>query len=189
MFLVDWFISLLKFLGLLSSVDKKVLFLGLDNSGKTTLLYKLSSNYQSNRSQAHYPNNQETIQISPSCKIIALDLGGRMLRTAWRTYCLGVTGIVFMVDAKDPSRFNEAHVELSKFLNDGEFEHIPFVVLGNKVEHPNAVSENTLSDALGITGLRTGQTTGNKRPLELFMISILRDTNVTEALEWLVAQM
>ncbi len=51
----------------------------------------------------------------------------------------------------------------------------PFVVLGNKIDAPNAVSEEDLRGALGLWQTTGKGKTSNKdiRPIELFMCSVV----------------
>ena len=80
-----------------------------------------------------------------------------------------------MIDAMDTQRFAEAKVELDALLAMEDLSKVPFLVLGNKIDHPKAVSEETLRSSLGLF-----QTTGKGkvplegiRPIELFMCSVV----------------
>lgn len=57
---------------------------------------------------------------------------------------------MFLVDAKDPERFQESKVELDALLSMEELQKTPFLVLGNKIDHPAAVSEEQLRHELGL---------------------------------------
>ena len=80
--------------------------------------------------------------------------GHRQARRVWREYCLNTDGIVFMVDTTDIVRMGEAGAELRGLVESlqeiQDRQSIPILVMGNKAEHPLAVSETVLVQKLGI---------------------------------------
>jgi len=72
-----------------------------------------------------------------------------------------------------------------------QLQNVPFLILGNKIDLPNAVPEHILRSALGLTAttgktnFAVGKDTGI-RPIELFMCSIVWRKGYGEGFEWLM---
>lgn len=104
--LAQWLRGVFDFLGLFPR-DAKLCFLGLDNAGKTTLLQMLKENRVSISKPTLYPQNEEL--LIRNIRFRTFDLGGHeTARRIWRDYYATVNGILFVVDAADRTRFEEA---------------------------------------------------------------------------------
>merc|ERR1719401_1708818 len=121
------------------------------------------------------------------------DLGGHeTARRIWKDYFATVDGIIFLVDAADRTRFQEAREELSHLLEDQALSSVPFVVLGNKIDIPTAASEDELRNVLGLYShmtfgreIKKGANKGDLsvRPVEVFMVSVVKRMGYAEAFQ------
>merc|ERR1712098_308852 len=169
--------------------ETQVLFLGLDNAGKTTLLHKLRDNTVNIHEPTRHAQQQDL--IIGNLAVRATDMGGHAAaRRLWRDYFVKVDAIVFLVDASNSTRFEESRAELNSLFLDEQLQDVPFVILGNKIDAPGAVSEPELRRELGVT-MTTGKPaprTNGVRPVEIFMCSVVLGNGYMEALNWMKDQ-
>ena len=184
-FLFDWFYGVLNFLGLYQK-NATILFLGLDNAGKTTLLHMLKDERVAQPAQTMNPNDEQLVM--GSIKFHAIDLGGHTrARRLWKDYLQNADCVVYVIDAAERSRFDESRAELAGLLAEPDLQGVPFLILGNKVDKPDAASEDELKRTFDIyqtTGKGRTSVDSNIRPIEIFMCSILEKFGYGEGFKW-----
>lgn len=118
----------------------KILVLGLDNSGKTTLARKFRLKLDSPPSPT-VGFNTENFELG-DFDITLVEVGGaENIRKVWPCYFQDISTLFWVVDATDPYRFEESRVELKNVLNSRSFpSHAKVFILANKLDSPDAAS-------------------------------------------------
>jgi len=183
----EYLTSALKYLGLVGKSGKLV-FLGLDNAGKTTLLHMLKDNRMGQHVPTLFPTTEELTM--GGMKFTTFDLGGhRQARKVWRQYFPAVDGIVFIIDVSDTERLSESRAEFEVLLADEQLRSAPILILGNKIDKVEALSEDNIRQEFRLYGVTTGKNATSKdinaRPIELFMTSVLKRQGYGEGFRWL----
>jgi len=138
---------------LFSPREMRILMVGLDAAGKTTILYKLKLG----EIVTTIPTigfNVESVEYK-NINFTVWDVGGQdKIRPLWRHYFQNTQGIIFVVDSNDRERVTEAREELQRMLNESELQDALLLVFANKQDLPNAMNAAEITDKLGLHGLR-----------------------------------
>lgn len=71
-------------------------------------------------------------------KGLVQDVGGQdKIRPLWRHYYTGTQALIFVVDAADRDRIDEARQELHRIINDREMRDAIILVFANKQDLPD----------------------------------------------------
>ncbi|XP_070830899.1 ADP-ribosylation factor-like protein 14 [Chaetodon trifascialis] len=133
--------------------EAQVLLLGLDNAGKSTLLYKMKYN----TCVGTVPTvgfNVEMMETRKNRRNIVLtmwDVGGqRKMREHWKGFHQDAATVVFVVDSSDSKRIEEARRELESTLRSEQLRSSPVVVLANKQDVDGALTATEIQDKFNL---------------------------------------
>ncbi|XP_067915402.1 ADP-ribosylation factor 4-like [Heterodontus francisci] len=155
----------------------RILMVGLDAAGKTTILYQLKLG----EVVTTIPTigfNVETVEYKNIC-FTMWDVGGQdKIRPLWRHYFQNTQGLIFVVDSNDRERVQESVDELGKMLQEDELNDAILLVFANKQDLPNALTVNELSEKLGLHRL-------HNRTWHIQATCATQGTGLCEGLDWL----
>ncbi|XP_072297550.1 ADP-ribosylation factor-like protein 14 [Eucyclogobius newberryi] len=136
--------------------EARILLLGLDNAGKSTLLYKLKHKICVQTSPT-VGFNVEMMAVRKNNKNIAItiwDVGGQgPMRQHWQCYHQDTAAIVFVVDSTDRRRFNEAKREIEMTVRSDQLRGRPLIVLANKQDVDNAMTVSEIKSGFNLNRL------------------------------------
>jgi len=165
------------FRGLLGSREMRILILGLDGAGKTTILYRL----QVGEVVTTIPTigfNVEQVTYK-NLKFQVWDLGGQTsIRPYWRCYYSNTDAIIYVVDSVDRDRIGISKQELVSMLDEEELKGAILAVLANKQDMEGAMSVAEVHQALGLDLLRN-------RTFQIFKTSAVKGEGLDSAMDWL----
>ncbi|RUS20299.1 ADP-ribosylation factor-like protein 2-like protein [Endogone sp. FLAS-F59071] len=128
--------------------EMRILMLGLDNAGKTTILKRI--------------NGEDITTISPTLgfNIKTLehdgDVGGqKSIRSYWRNYFEQTDALVWVVDSADRARLDDCRKELHTLLLEERLAGASLLVFANKQDLPGAVTDQELRHALELDSIQT----------------------------------
>ena len=139
-------------------IKYRVLMVGLDNAGKTTILYKLALD----EIVSTIPTvglNIETIGYK-DIKFHVWDVGGqKKIRKMWNHYYKNTDAIIFVIDSNELERIDKltndnAKQELYKLLQNKQLNNAVLLILANKQDLPNAININELTKRLQLESLK-----------------------------------
>jgi len=128
-----------------AKVELNILILGLDHAGKTTMLEQLKGIYKKmpgirpDRIPPTIGLNIGKMDVS-GCKCLFWDVGGQLkLRSLWDRYYAEAHGMIFVLDANDRSRLEEALETFQAVRESDELQGIPILIVANKQDLPGAM--------------------------------------------------
>lgn len=159
----------------------RILMIGLDAAGKTTILYQLKLG-ETVETIPTIGFNVETVTYKNITFTVWDIAGQRFSHVLMRHYYPNTQGIIFVVDSQDSERFEQAGELLNKLIREDELRDATFLVLANKQDLPNAASLDEISNRVGLNVLR------NRRWI-IQKTCATRGEGLLEGLEWLSKNM
>lgn len=158
--------------------EMRILLLGLDNAGKTTILKRF--------------NGEPIDTISPTLgfniktlehrgyTLNLWDVGGqKSLRSYWRNYFECTDGLVWVVDAADRMRLDACKHEMNILLEEERLAGATLLVLANKQDLPGALSAQEIKDILELDKITTHH-------WSVVGVSAVTGDKLLSAIDWLI---
>ena len=138
---------------ILGNKDVRILMVGLDAVGKTTIMYKIKMN-ETVKTIPTIGFNVETMEYK-RLKITMWDIGGQdKIRVLWKHYFSNTDCIIYVVDSSDIDRVEESAEELKKMLSDPELDNASLLVYANKQDMYGALSPQVITEKLELNQIK-----------------------------------
>ena len=173
-----------KWLGI-KKAEANILVVGLDNSGKTTILNQLKSD--ESKSTDIVPTIGFNVEkfTTKALSITAFDMSGQgRYRTLWEQYYRDCQGIVFVIDSSDKLRMVVAKDELKNTIKHPELTNrrVPVLFFANKMDLRDAVSSVKVTSLMGLEEI-------TDKPWHICASNGITGEGLHEGVEWLTDQL
>ncbi|KAI5699451.1 ADP-ribosylation factor-like protein 5A [Diaphorina citri] len=170
-----------KIWSLFGNEEHKIVIVGLDNAGKTTILYQFLMNEVVHTSPTIGSNVEEVIW--KNIHFIMWDLGGQQsLRAAWSTYYTNTEFVILVIDSTDRERISLTKEELYKMLNHEDLSKAAVLIYANKQDIKNSMSPVEISNLLDLTSIK-------KQQWHIQSCCALTGEGLYQGLEWIYSHL
>lgn len=134
--------------------DVRIVMVGLDAAGKTTILYKLKL-HENLVTVPTIGFNVETVEYH-NLNMVIWDLGGQdKIRPLWRHYYRNCDGLIYVIDCSDRDRLNIAKEELHAMVAQEELADVSLLVFANKQDLRNSLSAEEIAEKMELERVRS----------------------------------
>ncbi|KAF4680583.1 Arf GTPase arf1, variant 2 [Perkinsus olseni] len=129
----------------------RILMVGLNDTGKTTILHKLGEVVTTTPTIGF---DVETVE-GDNMTFTSWVVGRRdSIRPLWRYYYPNTRALIFVVDSTDNDGINRAKDELQRMMYEEELKDAVLLVFANKQDLPNAMKTSEVADQLDLQSVR-----------------------------------
>ena len=165
---------------LFTKEEYKIIIVGLDNAGKTTILYQFLMNEVVHTSPT-IGSNVEEVKWK-NIHFVMWDIGGQeALRQSWSTYYSGTHFLILVMDSTDRERVSITKEELYRMLNHEDMRSAGMLILANKQDMSGCMTAAEISQLLNLTSIKD-------HPWHIQPCCALTGEGLYQGLEWIIGQ-
>ncbi|XP_014897398.1 putative ADP-ribosylation factor-like protein 5C [Poecilia latipinna] len=143
-----------KMMAVFGDKEHKVIIVGLDNAGKTTILYQFLTKEAVHTSPTIGSNVEEI--VVRNTHFMVWDIGGQeSLRASWYSYYCNTEIVILVVDSTDRERLTVTKEELHRMLAHEELQNAAILVLANKQDIKGSMTAAEISQCLTLDSITT----------------------------------
>lgn len=170
-----------KIWSLFANEEHKIVIVGLDNAGKTTILYQFLMNEVVHTSPTIGSNVEEVVW--KNIHFIMWDIGGQeSLRAAWNTYYSNTEFVILVIDSTDRERLTITKEELYKMLAHDDLNRAAVLIFANKQDLKGSMTAAEISQQLNLTAIKTHR-------WQIQSCCALTGEGLYQGLEWICSQL
>uniref|UniRef100_A0A3B5LVP7 ADP ribosylation factor like GTPase 5B n=1 Tax=Xiphophorus couchianus TaxID=32473 RepID=A0A3B5LVP7_9TELE len=160
--------------------EHKVIIVGLDNAGKTTILYQFLMNEVVHTSPTIGSNVEEI--VVKNTHFLMWDIGGQeSLRSSWNTYYSNTEFIILVVDSTDRERLAISKEELYRMLAHEDLRKAAVLIFANKQDMKDCMSAAEISKYLTLSSIKD-------HPWHIQSCCALTGEGLCQGLEWMTSR-